>query len=214
MDITHRFVGRPWLRNLFFKLAGWRIDFEGYPAPRGVIIVYPHTSNWDFLVGIFTKWSLGIPLNFWAKEGLFTGAAKYTLGPLMGYWGAIKVERSASNGAVAQTITAMNAKPVAWLALAPEGTRSLAPGIKSGFYRVATQMQVPLGIAYFDYGKKLVKLREFVMLSGDEQSDLAMIEAYYKAEGVRGHKPELESPFRFVNDAKPAKQFEDAVERL
>ena len=43
------------------QLAGWRVVFDGLPARQGVLIVYPHTSNWDFVVGVLAKWCVGIP---------------------------------------------------------------------------------------------------------------------------------------------------------
>ena len=53
------------------RLGGWRVAFDGLPARQGVVIVYPHTSNWDFVVGLLAKWSIGIPVSFWAKASLF-----------------------------------------------------------------------------------------------------------------------------------------------
>ena len=49
---------------------GWTVQFEGLPSLQGVIAVYPHTSNWDFIVGIVAKWAIGIPAYFWAKDSL------------------------------------------------------------------------------------------------------------------------------------------------
>ena len=53
------------------QLAGWRVVFDGLPARQGVLIVYPHTSNWDFVVGVLAKWCVGIPVTFWGKDSLF-----------------------------------------------------------------------------------------------------------------------------------------------
>jgi hypothetical protein len=36
-----------------------------------VIVVYPHTSNWDFVVGVLAKRAIGIPVTFWGKDSLF-----------------------------------------------------------------------------------------------------------------------------------------------
>ena len=53
------------------KLFGWTLVWEGLPARQGVLIAYPHTSNWDFVVGVFAKWAIGIPAKFWGKDSLF-----------------------------------------------------------------------------------------------------------------------------------------------
>jgi 1-acyl-sn-glycerol-3-phosphate acyltransferase len=177
------------------RLFGWRVSFDGLPGPKGVIIAYPHTSNWDFVVGILTKWATGIPLSFWAKEGLFKGVSAYTLGPLMRYWGGVPVERSKSSGVIAQTVQIMQEREFFWLALAPEGTRSYRDHWKSGFYQVALQAQVPLGLAYFDYANKVVGVTQFMMLTGDESADLARIASAY--EGIIGRRQALAAPIVF-----------------
>jgi len=122
------------------RLAGWRVVFDGLPARQGVVIVYPHTSNWDFVVGVLAKWSIGIPVIFWGKASLFRV-------PLFGRWlgwlGGVPVEREAAQGAVAamaqRLLRARERDAFLWLALAPEGTRRPGDGVRSGFYHVAVQ---------------------------------------------------------------------------
>lgn len=179
-----------WLRfkesriaSCLLRSAGWRMDWHGLPANHGVIVAYPHTSNWDFIIGILAKWSVGIPLSFWAKEGLFTGFAKFTIGPWMRYVGGVPVNRKAASGMIDDTLVLMKNKDYFWLALAPEGTRSYSPYWRSGFYRVAVAAGCPLGLAYFDFERKVVSLAEFITLSGDETADIARINAFYATHG-------------------------------
>jgi 1-acyl-sn-glycerol-3-phosphate acyltransferase len=161
------------------RLVGWRIDWHGLPAQHGVFVAYPHTSNWDFIVGILAKWAIGVPLKFWAKEGLFTGIASFTIGPLMRYWGAVPVNRASASGMIDETLTQMRSNDYFWLALAPEGTRSYSPYWRSGFYRVALAAQCPLGLAAFDFKNKVVLATRFIQLTGDEAADMDTIAAYY-----------------------------------
>ncbi|HEY1393001.1 MAG TPA: hypothetical protein VFV25_06475, partial [Methylibium sp.] len=81
-----------------------------------------------------------------------------------------------------------------WLALAPEGTRSLTEGWRSGFYHVACQARVPLGVAAFDYGSKCIDVDYFLQLSGDARADIAAVAAHLSR--VRGCRPELAAPIR------------------
>ena len=162
---------------------GWRIVWRGLPTQKGIIIAFPHTSNWDFVIGILVKWGIGLPLRFWAKEGLFTGLAKYTLGPWMRYLGAIPVERASANGMIKDTLVEIEKNDYFWLALSPEGTRSYTPYLRSGFYRVAVAANLPLGLAYFDYAKKECGVDTFMTLTGVEVTDLASIQAYYAQYG-------------------------------
>ena len=184
------------IAGLVLRCMGWQIDWHGLPAAHGVIIAYPHTSNWDFPVGLLIKWAMGIPVRFWAKDSLFTGAARFTIGPFMRYWGGIPVNRHAQSGMINDTIAHMRSQPLSWLVLAPEGTRSYTPYWRSGFYRVAYQAQVPLGLAYFNFKDKVLGATEFIQLTGDETADLARINAYY-ATRAHGCRPHLAGPPSF-----------------
>ena len=48
------------------KLFGWNVRFKPLPGPRGIAVVYPHTTNWDFAVGILAKWTVGLPFRWLA----------------------------------------------------------------------------------------------------------------------------------------------------
>jgi 1-acyl-sn-glycerol-3-phosphate acyltransferase len=164
------------LARAALRLAGWRIAFNGLPAKQGVAIVYPHTSNWDFVVGMLAKWGIGIPITFWGKDSLFKL-------PLFGRWlrwiGGVPVDRSSASGIVGQMarelVAARAQDRFAWLALAPEGTRKATDGWRSGFYHVALDAGVPLALVYIDYRERVVGVESFIMLSGDVDADLAEI---------------------------------------
>jgi len=183
------------LARALLRLAGWRLDFDGLPGRQGVILVYPHTSNWDFVIGVLAKWALGLELRFWAKDSLFRL-------PLFGTWlrwvGGIAVARGSSRGLAGGTAARMSEArerdELFWLAVAPEGTRSLAPGWRSGAYHVAVQAGVPAGLAYFDFATRTVGLTRFALFSGDPEADFALVAAVYA--GRRGRRPELQSPVR------------------
>eukprot|EP01030_Chromulinospumella_sphaerica_P026170 gene26170-26350_t len=50
------------------QLFGWKLLFRPLPGPRGICVIYPHTSNWDFMVGLFGKWALDLPFRWLAKD--------------------------------------------------------------------------------------------------------------------------------------------------
>ncbi len=181
------------------RLFGWRVRFEGgLPARQGVVIAYPHTSNWDFVWGILAKWAIGWPLTFWGKDTLFKV-------PVFGAWlrwlGGIPVDRTSAQGVVAQMAerlcVARDEGEFLWLALAPEGTRSATPGWRSGFYQVALQADVPLAIAYFDYANREVGVDSFWQLSGDRAQDIATIAQQLQGR-AHGRRPGQMSPIRFL----------------
>lgn len=190
------------LARWLLERAGWTVRFEGLPALQGVLIVYPHTSNWDFIVMVLAKWSVGVPVRFWGKDRLFRI-------PLFGRWlrwlGGVPVDRTASHGVTRQALDIFAARVregrYFWLGLAPEGTRKYIPGLRSGFYRTALGAGVPLGVIRLDYRQREVRVLDFIRLSGDEAADMARIAAIY--EGVTGRVPGRAAPLVLLDPAVP-----------
>lgn len=175
------------------KLLGWRVKFEGFPTLQGVAIVYPHTSNWDFPIGILAKWALGIPAHFWAKDSLF----KLPLfGPWLRWVGGVPIDRSSSRGVVGQMVHLFEQhrhnEQLLWLGLAPEGTRSHTPGWRSGFYQVALGAQVPLALVKLDWGQRCFSVVDFYQLTGRLDEDYAHMRNVFA--GVKGFHVDQMSP--------------------
>jgi len=169
---------------------------------QGVIVVYPHTSNWDFIVMILAKWSLGVPVQFWGKSTLFNI-------PLFGRWlrwvGGVPVDRSSPQGVVGQMAQLLREKRESgeyfWLGLAPEGSRKANPGWRSGFYHAAVQAGVPVGLCSLDYGQRRVVVRDFIKLSGDPAIDFSRMAQTY--ESVEGRILANASPIRLMDASTP-----------
>lgn len=191
------------LATRLLALFGWHVKFQGLPSRQGVAIVYPHTSNWDFVIGLLAKWSIGFPLSFWGKDSLFRI-------PLFGRWmrwvGGVPVDRRNPRGVVGQMIDRMSAAKAAdeffWLALSPEGTRSYIDHWRSGFYQVALKAGVPLGLAFFDFEQRVIGVDSFIVLSGDVDADMTAIQE--RLAHHRGKRPHLAAPIR-LSGSKDAK---------
>ncbi|TFW09548.1 glycerol acyltransferase [Oxalobacteraceae bacterium OM1] len=177
------------------RLIGWRVRFAPLPGPCGVVVVYPHTSNWDFVIGLFAKWTIGVRFRWLGKEALFRGVSGALLGPFLRAWGGIPVERGVQTGAIPRLAQDMRAGGY-WLALAPEGTRKYRPGWRSGFYHIAVGADVPLGMACIDYAKKEVRLVDYLQLSGDVERDMAAVRAVFPE--ACGYRPECAAPITLV----------------
>ncbi len=183
------------LARALLRVAGWRVVFDGLPARQGVAVVFPHTSNWDFLVGVVAKWAAGVPVVFWGKDTLFDV-------PVFGRWlrwlGGIPVDRHAPHGAVRIMIERMQQAcardEFLWLALSPEGTRARRDTWRSGFYRVAVETNVPLALVVLDFRHRRAGVVSVLRLCGDPDIDIAEIARRY--EGAQGRHPELASPIR------------------
>lgn len=185
------------LARKLLEWAGWTIEFEGLPGLQGVIAVYPHTSNWDFPLGLLAKWALGLKVIFWGKASLFKP-------PIFGAWmrwlGGVPVDRSTPKGTVGDMVhrmqTAHERGEMLWLVLAPEGTRSRGPGWKSGFYNVAVGAAVPVALAHFDYSQKRIGISTCLQLGGEREADMAAIAQHIG--WARGYRPELAAPIRLI----------------
>lgn len=182
-------------------LFGWRVDVRWPPEGHGVIIVYPHTSNWDFVVGIVARYALGLPVRWVGKDTLFRGP----MGRVFKRWGGIPVNRRQSTGFIGQLQEAFAENPWMWVVITPEGTRSHSPYWKSGFYHLARAADVPVGLAFIDFGAKVVGLREYIRMTGDVDADLDRIRAAYA--GKVGHTPANAGEIRFRDeDSAPARE--------
>src|SRR5882757_5373486 len=117
-----RVVGRT-----LFGAMGWTIEGDFPSRAKMVVIVAPHTSNWDFLVGILAVFAIGLRARFIAKQ-LF----KPPLGGLMRWFGGIPVNREAPQGMVPQAVQAIEEAQSVFLAITPAGTRSSSRPWKSG----------------------------------------------------------------------------------
>lgn len=185
------------------RLAGWRVRFDGLPEPKGIAIVYPHTSNWDFVLGLLAKWTVDLPIRWVGKESLFRGFTGATLGRLMRLWGGRPVERHHSSGAVTQLAALMASEPWFWLGLSPEGTRRRTDYIRSGFYHLALKLDLPVALAYIDYGRREIGVMRFVRMTGDVEHDLAMLRNYYADKVARYPAQASAIAFRHTENEVP-----------
>lgn len=164
------FLGRTMLRSLRWGFRGELPD-----VARAVIIVAPHTSNWDFVVGIATRLALRIRVHWLGKHTLFKGL----FGKLMRVLGGIPVNRSASHGAVEQVVREFARHEQFVIGLSPEGTRKKVHRWKSGFYYIALNAKVPILPIAFDYASRRLLIGSLLHPSGDFEADLEKLKTFF-----------------------------------
>ncbi len=180
---------RRWYRLL--RLLGW--DIEGcYPAvPKYVLVVAPHTSNWDFVYGFIVSRAIDLGFPHWlGKDALF----RPPLGAVLRKLGGIPVDRRASQQYVDRVAADFARQPHFVLAITPEGTRGKTEYWKTGFYYMALRAGVPIVLGYLDYGRKLVGLGPVFVPTGDIEADFTMIRTFYG--GIRGKHPDKQGEVR------------------
>ncbi len=173
--LVTRAIGRAILGAL-----GWRIEGVLPNVKQLVIIAAPHTTNWDFLVGLGAKWALALDAAWLGKDSLF----KPPFGALFRHWGGIPVDRSTSNDVVSQVVKLFGERESFALALAPEGTRSAAGQWRSGFWHIAIGARVPIMPIAFDWEHKVLRIWPAVPTSGDVEADLSRLRGMYGS--IRG----------------------------
>ena len=158
------------------KTVGWKAIITVAEPQKSVICVAPHTSNWDFPIGELFYLALGRKSSFLIKKSWFFFPLNYVFDAL----GGVPVDRRKSTSVTQQMVEEFEKRDYFHLAITPEGTRSLSTKWKMGFYYIAVGANVPIQLAYIDYKKKEVAIKELFYPTGNEEADLAKIQSYYK----------------------------------
>ncbi|WP_404400033.1 lysophospholipid acyltransferase family protein [Idiomarina seosinensis] len=173
-----RWLGRVGLR-LF---GGWKINGEMPDVNKAILPVAPHTSNWDFPIGVFVMLAMGLKLNYLAKASLF----RFPLKSLMTKLGGIPIDRSAPNGVVGKMVSEFEAADEMIVVITPEGTRKKVTEWKKGFLHIAKQANVPIIPVAFDYARKAIDIGPAMMITGEIEKELERIKSFFAhAQGKR-----------------------------
>ncbi len=163
-----------YLVRFLLKLFGWKIDQH---SPEGidkcVIVVGPHTSNWDFIIGRMAFVMYGLRPKILIKKELFFPP----LGWLMRAIGGIPVDRKKNNNITDLAVKLFNENEKLYMVFTPEGTRSYNPNWKKGFYYIAIKAKVPIYICYMDYEKKIGGFHSIFHPTGNVDADIAYIKS-------------------------------------
>lgn len=171
--------------RFLLKLFGWDIDKH---VPEGVkkcvVVMGPHTSNWDFIVGRLAFLSYGVKTGILIKSELFF----FPLGLILRALGGLPIRRKSHNNFTDQAKELFDKTDTMFMVFTPEGTRSYNPNWKKGFYYVAQKVNVPIYLTYMDYERKIGGFLELFEPTGDVEKDIAYIKE--KLSQFKGRNPE------------------------
>lgn len=170
---------------IYFKLWGWKVigDFPKQ-LRKYILVVAPHTSNWDFPLGLLLRNIRGVDAKFIGKSSLFKAPFGWIFRALGGY----PVDRSKSNNYVDAVVDIFNSKEDFILTITPEGTRKRVDEFKTGFYYIALGAKVPLVMVIIDFANKTVSFTEPFYPTGNKEADFEVILNHFR--GVKGKNPE------------------------
>ncbi|MPR31984.1 1-acyl-sn-glycerol-3-phosphate acyltransferase [Salmonirosea aquatica] len=165
-----------------FKLSGWKVvGTPPYAIPKAIWVGAPHHSNWDFLISVGARATMHFDIGFLAKKELFQWYSAGLFRALGGY----PVDRTQGNNLVDAVVETFRENERLHIALTPEGTRRDVHALKTGFYYMALQAQVPLILVGFDYPRKAFVIRDPLWLTGDYANDMHAIYDFYLTIGGR-----------------------------
>lgn len=182
------------IARLLLRLGGWAPVGGVLDAPKAVVIAAPHTSNWDGVWALIYRVAVDLDVKFFVKKSLFW----FPLSTVLRWLGAVELDRDRAVNAVQQAVDRFDQSESYYFGLAPEGSRSLKPGWKSGFYRIARAADVPVYLGFLDYRNKRVGIGPRVDLTGDRETDLATIREFY--DDIQGRWPGQSTPIVFHQD--------------
>lgn len=168
-----------WLGRSLLSFLGWKVlgeIGEEHTNKNLVVIVAPHTSNWDGILGVAAIAGLDARISFIGKDTAF----KYGLGAFLKYMGGIPIDRSNPRGVINDAIEKIKKMNGTLLGMAPEGTRSKVEAWKTGFLRIAEGIDAKIIPASIDFATKEILLGKVFVPSGDNKKDIRDLQDYYK----------------------------------
>jgi len=183
-QIPYRFrAHRPkfvqWLGRVVISILGWKVNggiSDEHQEDNLVVIVAPHTSNWDGILGVAAIAGLDAKITFIGKHTVFK---YFGLGAFLRYMGGIPVDRTKPGGIIQDAINQIKDINGTLIGMAPEGTRSKVKEWKTGFLRIAKELNTSIIPASIDFAKKEILLGDVFTPTGNNAKDILDLKDYY-----------------------------------
>ena len=172
---------KKWIGSFALWLMGWKIELQGdlKTLNRCVLVVAPHTTNWEFVLGILAYWKMEKPIKLIIKDA----HTKAWYGWLVRKLGGIGIDRSQRNHLI-EFVTELFKKEDFSLVVTPEGTRSKVNKWRMGFYHIALSAQVPIVLGAGDFKKKMIYIGKTISIKDlqtlPQEQIMEEIQNFYK----------------------------------
>ncbi|MCF0188415.1 MAG: 1-acyl-sn-glycerol-3-phosphate acyltransferase [Bacteroidaceae bacterium] len=171
---------------LLYRWFGFKeTPYKPWPK-KCVIALAPHTSNWDFIIGVLFMWSHREQCNFLMKKEWFF----WPMGIFMRHVGGIPVYREKNRSMTDQLAERAKEMEQFHLCITPEGTRRATTEWKKGFFYIAQKAGIPILVYGLDFSRKLIIDGEWIYPTAETDADetLDRMKQFYK--DMKGKKPE------------------------
>ncbi|SMF70049.1 lysophospholipid acyltransferase family protein [Pseudobacteriovorax antillogorgiicola] len=173
-----RMIGRSVL-----KLLGWKAVPMQHNVKKAVVLMAPHSSTWDIVIGLGTLFATDLKLNWVGKKELFEGP----MGRFFKAWGGVSLDREKTRNLVEAVTEEFANRDEFLYGLAPEGTRAYTDCWRSGFYHIAVGAKVPIVFYYIDFKTKVAGCGPILYPTGDIEADMKVIQDFYQ--GITPRNP-------------------------
>jgi 1-acyl-sn-glycerol-3-phosphate acyltransferase len=167
--------------KFYLKTFKWKSN-EFPNIDKAIVLMAPHTSMWDFVLGTIYFTSQGRHATVLIKKEAFF----WPLGYLLKKMGGIPVDRGKRSGLTEKAIESFdNATGKFYLVITPEGTRKKTKNWKKGFVRIAKAANVPVVLGFLDCKTRSMGVLGFLDMTGtDEQIVERMKRSYIGRTGI------------------------------
>lgn len=164
----------PKIGRAVLRMMGWKLTGQLPNEPKVMVILAPHTSNWDFIIAVAVLLALNLKISFMMKKEAFFWPFKN----MFMRFGAIPIDRKEARDVVTQAAGWYQDHEKVWLGITPEGTRSKVHLWKTGFLRIAHAADVPIMLVGMDATKKSVIVDKIIYAKGDYETQAEEIREY------------------------------------
>lgn len=163
-------------RKILYDWWGFTTNITEPRPDKYVICLAPHTSNWDFIIGILFSRAEGFVCHFMMKKEWFF----WPLGLILRHLGGVPVIRNKQTRATELIAKKAIEKEKFHLCITPEGTRSKTSHWKRGFYYIALNAQIPILLYGLDYEHKVIQCTKSIVPTGNVEEEMMEIKNYFK----------------------------------
>ena len=162
-------------RTILYSWMGFSTTFSVEKPNKFILALAPHTSNWDFIVGLLYSYAEDFHCNFMIKKEWFFWPCSIFMRSI----GGIPVYRNKHMNTTDVVAKQAKEMPSFKLCITPEGTRSANPDWKRGFYYIALKADIPILLCALDYEKKEIICERTLIPSGNIDEDMRNIKEYF-----------------------------------
>lgn len=168
-----------------FWIRSWSFSGELPDLKQYLVLVGPHTSNWDFIYGVAARDKLKTDIKFIGKKELF----KFPLKKFFLRLGGYPVDRRKHENSVTMITRLFDEHERFILALSPEGTRSKVAELRSGYYYIGRTTGLQCVMVGMDYKHRKIVISPPYQLGEHVDEEMSRLRTFFA--DIQGKNPKL-----------------------